>query len=67
MLPLLGTGRYAMPGGPLNDPDGDASFFAELKSHMPPGIQVVERPAHAEDPAFVAEAVDRLIALVEGR
>jgi uncharacterized protein (UPF0261 family) len=67
MLPLLGTGRYAMPGGPLNDPDGDAIFFAELKAHMPPGIQIVERAAHAEDPAFVAEAVDRLIALIERR
>jgi uncharacterized protein (UPF0261 family) len=65
MLPLLGTGRYAMPGGPLNDPDGDKVFFAELKAHLPPGIEVVERNTHAEDPAFVAEAVDRLIALIE--
>jgi uncharacterized protein (UPF0261 family) len=67
MLPLLGTGRYAMPGGPLNDPDGDAIFFAELKAHTPPAIEIVERAAHAEDPAFVAEAVDRLIALIERR
>jgi uncharacterized protein (UPF0261 family) len=56
-----------MPGGPLNDPDGDAIFFAELKAHTPPGIEIVERAAHAEDPAFVAEAVDRLIALIERR
>ena len=34
---------------------------------MPRGIEVVERAAHAEDPAFVAEAVDRLIALIERR
>ena len=50
-----------------NDPAGDAIFFAELKAHLPPGIEVVERAAHAEDPAFVAEAVDWLIALVERR
>ena len=56
-----------MPGGPLNDPDGDAISFAELKAHVPSGIEVVERAAHAEDPAFVAEAVDRLVALVERR
>ena len=67
MLPLLGTGRYAMPGGPLNDLTGDAIFFAELRAHVPPGIEVVERAAHAEDPAFVAEAVDRLVGLVERR
>jgi uncharacterized protein (UPF0261 family) len=67
MIPTLGTGRYAMPGGPLNDPKDDAIFFAELKAHLPPGITVVERVAYAEAPAFVDEAVDRLIALVERR
>ena len=29
-------------------------------------IEVVERDTHAEDPAFVDEAVERLIALIEG-
>jgi len=67
MLPLLGTSRYAMPGGPLNDTKDDAIFFAELKAHLPPGLEVVERAAHAEDPAFVEEAVDRLIGLVKRR
>jgi uncharacterized protein (UPF0261 family) len=67
MIPTLGTGRYAMPGGPLNDPKDDEIFFAELKAHVPSTIEIVERVAHAEDPAFVEEAVDRLIALVEGR
>ena len=67
MIPTLGTGRYAMPGGPLNDPKSDARFFAELKTHLPKTIDVVERKAHAEDPAFVEEAVDRLIGLVERR
>jgi uncharacterized protein (UPF0261 family) len=65
MLPLAGTGSYAKPGGPLNDPVSDASFFAELKSRVPPALAVVERNTHAEDPAFVREAVDRLIALIE--
>ena len=67
MLPMTGTGRYAMPGGPLNDPEGDAVFFGELKARLPRAIEVVERDTHAEDPAFVAEAVDRLIALIEKR
>ncbi len=67
MIPTLGTGRYAMPGGPLNDPTDDAIFFAEIKAHVPAAIEVVERAAHAEDPAFVEEAVDRLIGLIERR
>jgi uncharacterized protein (UPF0261 family) len=65
MIPKLGTGRYAMPGGPLNDPAGDAVFFEELKANTPKSIEIVERDLHAEDPAFVQEAVDRLIALIE--
>jgi uncharacterized protein (UPF0261 family) len=67
MIPKLGTGAYAKPGGPMNDPAGDAVFFAELKSCTPNTIEVVERDLHAEDPAFVAEAVDRLIGLIEKR
>ncbi|HEX7086735.1 MAG TPA: Tm-1-like ATP-binding domain-containing protein [Vicinamibacterales bacterium] len=67
MIPTLGTGRYAMPGGPLNDPASDARFFAALKASVPKTIEIVEREAHAEDPAFVDEAVDRLIGLIERR
>lgn len=65
MLPLAGTGSYAKPGGPLNDPLSDAAFFAELKARVPRTLAVVERNTHAEDPTFVREAVDRLIALIE--
>ncbi len=66
MIPTLGTGSYAMPGGPMNDPKGDKAYFAALKAAVPSTIEIVERDLHAEDPAFVAEAVDRLIALIEG-
>jgi uncharacterized protein (UPF0261 family) len=65
MLPLQGTSRYGKEGGPLRDPAGDQAFFAALKRHLPASIEVVERPTDAEDPAFVDEAVDRLIALIE--
>jgi uncharacterized protein (UPF0261 family) len=65
MIPTLGTGRYAMPGGPLNDPKGDRVFFEAIKAAIPHTIEVVERDAHAEDPAFVEEAVNRLVALIE--
>jgi uncharacterized protein (UPF0261 family) len=65
MIPTLGTGSYAMPGGPLNDPRSDKAYFTALKSAVPATIEVIERPLHAEDPAFVEEAVDRLIGLIE--
>jgi uncharacterized protein (UPF0261 family) len=66
MLPTDGTGQYAKPGGPLRDTDSDAAFFAELKDGLNPAIEVIERPTHAEDPDFVRECVDRLVALIEG-
>lgn len=65
MLPTDGTGSYARPGGDLRDTESDAAFFAALKDAVPDCIEVVERPTHAEDPAFVKECVERLIALIE--
>lgn len=65
MIPKDGTGRYAMPGGPLRDTQCDAVFFAELEAALPKTITVVARDLHAEHPDFVKEAVDRLIALIE--
>jgi uncharacterized protein (UPF0261 family) len=64
MIPLRGVGRYSIPGGPLHDPDADAAFFAAIRAGLPPTIEVVEIDAHAEDPAFVAEAVRRLVAML---
>jgi len=65
MLPTDGTGRYAMPGGDLRDTASDAAFFTALKEGLGEGIEVVERPTHAEDPAFVKECVARLIEMIE--
>jgi uncharacterized protein (UPF0261 family) len=64
-LPRRGTSRYAVPGGPLHDPVADRAFFDELVACMPAGVEVHERDAGAEDPAFVDECVDRLVAFLE--
>jgi uncharacterized protein (UPF0261 family) len=65
MIPLRGTSRYGVEGGPLRDPVGDKAFFAALKESLPPTIEVLEVDAGAEDPAFVRQACDRLIGLIE--
>jgi uncharacterized protein (UPF0261 family) len=64
MLPLRGVGRYSIAGGPLHDPESDRAFFDALKAGLPRSVEVVEVDADAEAPAFVAEAVRRLIALI---
>jgi uncharacterized protein (UPF0261 family) len=64
-MPLRGTSRYGIAGGPLHDPAGDRAFLAALKQALPPGVALEEHDAAAEDPAFVDAAVDRLLALIE--
>ena len=65
MLPTDGTGTYARPGGLLRDMESDSLFFDALRDGLPDTIELVERHAHAEDPEFVHECVDRLIELIE--
>jgi uncharacterized protein (UPF0261 family) len=67
MFPAKGTSRYGVPGGPLHDPAGDAAFLAELKRSLPKNVELVVRDAGAEDPVFVDECVDRLVAMVEAK
>ena len=66
MFPSEGTSRYSVPGGPLRDPEGDAAFLEALRQNLPPNAELLVRDCGAEDPAFVDEAVDRLLELVEG-
>ncbi|HJO04988.1 MAG TPA: Tm-1-like ATP-binding domain-containing protein [Acidobacteriota bacterium] len=66
IMPKLGMSRYAVEGGQLHDPAGDEAFLAEIKRGLPDNIELLERELHAEDPAFVKEAVERLISLIEG-
>lgn len=67
MFPKKGVGRYSIPGGVLEDPASDKAFFDYLRDNLPSNIQVVERDTHAEDPAFVKEAIDLLIELIDER
>lgn len=65
MIPKGGVGRYSYAGGVLEDKESDEAFFNRLKEGLPENIIVVERDTYAEDPAFVREAVDLLIELIE--
>jgi uncharacterized protein (UPF0261 family) len=67
MIPTGGYDSYAVKGKGFYDPEADAAFVAELKANLPKSIRVVERDTHIEDPAFASEAVQTLIALIEGR
>ena len=51
----------------LADPlhEADAAFLEELEQCLPDTVELVARDLDAEDPEFVREAVERLIALIE--
>ena len=65
MMPKRGMSRYAVEGAQLHDPVGDEAFLEEIRAGLPDNIELLERDRHAEDPAFVKEAVNRLISLIE--
>ncbi len=65
MIPKGGVGRYSKEGGVLHDPASDAAFFDYLKTNLPANIEVIEKELYVEDPAFVREAADLLIELIE--
>jgi uncharacterized protein (UPF0261 family) len=67
MIPLRGTSRYGVEGGPLRDPEGDKAYFAALKQYLPKTVEVVEKDLGAEDPEFVKECCDRLIKMIEAK
>jgi len=64
MLPLKGTSRYCIEGGPLYDADADAAFFEALENGLPQSVACVKVDASAEDPAFVDRAVDQLLGML---
>ena len=65
MIPKGGVGLYSKKGGVLYDAESDAAFFEYLKNNLPSNIEVIERENYVEDPAFVHEAADLLISLIE--
>jgi uncharacterized protein (UPF0261 family) len=67
LVPTGGYDSYAVPGGPFHDPDADAAFVRELAAGVGPGVRVVERPTHINDPAFAAEAAETLLGLIRAR
>jgi len=67
MIPKGGVGSYSKIGGVLHDPSSDKAFFDYFKQNLPSNIEIIERENYVEDTAFVLEAVDLLISLIEDR
>ncbi len=65
MVPLRGVSSYSALGGELFDAEADADLLAAVREMLPASLAPVEVDAGIEDPAFVDQAVDRLISIVK--
>jgi len=66
LIPSKGVSSYSAEGGELFNPELDEAYQDSLREYLPDTIEVETLDYSAEDPAFVAHAVERLIEMIEG-
>jgi uncharacterized protein (UPF0261 family) len=64
LVPLRGVSALDAEGQPFWWPEADAALFQSLRDWRGPQVELVELDLHINDPAFAAEAVRRLLALL---
>lgn len=64
LFPLRGVSAIDRAGQPFDDPAARAALLAGLRATLE-GVELVELDCHINDPQFAAEAVSRLLKLVE--
>jgi len=67
LLPLAGVSSYSARNGALYDAEADEAMRLAFMEMLPRHIERVEIDANAEDEIFIAEAVNRLTAMIEAR
>jgi len=64
-IPMKGFCSYSVEGGPLYEPEADKVYVETLKKELRKDIPVYIRELEINDPVFVTEAVQHLIALMK--
>lgn len=65
LMPAKGVSSYSAEGGELYNPELDEAYRDSLKEYLPETIEVETLDYTAEDPAFIAHAVRRLIEMID--
>jgi len=65
MIPLRGFSEPNAVGKPFYDPQTDREFIRTLKQGLKKGIEIYEMDAHINDDAFVSEAVNQMMDMLE--
>jgi uncharacterized protein (UPF0261 family) len=66
LIPTKGVSSYSAEGGELYNPALDKAYRSQLEACLPEAVTVEALDFTAEDPAFIAHAVSRLIGMIEG-
>ncbi|MDP3069577.1 MAG: Tm-1-like ATP-binding domain-containing protein [Opitutaceae bacterium] len=61
LLPLRAISVISAPGKPFHSPAADAALFESLRTHLRPGIPVVESETEINDPAFARACAEALL------
>jgi uncharacterized protein (UPF0261 family) len=64
MIPHRGFSAIDVDGQPFHDPAADAALIRSFKQAVTPNVNVVDRDAAINDPAFAIEAANRLHELI---
>jgi uncharacterized protein (UPF0261 family) len=64
MVPTEGLSIPSKPGDVFWDPESDAGFLAELRTHLRQDIPLSTHPHHVNDPAFAAAVAQRFLGLL---
>lgn len=64
MLPLRGVSAIDAEGKSFWWPEADAALFQSVRNWIAPGIEVIERDQHINDPAFATACAEKLLALM---
>ena len=64
MVPTEGLSIPNVPGGVFWDPEADAAFLAELRTHLRPDIPISTHPQHINATEFALAVADRFVALL---
>jgi uncharacterized protein (UPF0261 family) len=67
LLPLRGVSAIDADGKPFWWPEADAALFGAVRAGVGPGVELVERNEHVNDPAFAAACAGKLLAMLAAR
>ena len=65
LIPRQAISVISAPGQPFHDPVADAALFSALRTHLRPGIPVIEHDVTINDPIFARACAETLLSQMQ--